>query len=295
MSTGDRTDADAGAIGEFRDDFESVEEECRSFIRSAVRDAGAHEVIVPLSGGLDSTTTATLAVEALGCRSVNGLVLPADPSDDTNIGDAQRAAFELGIDFRTVDIQPVVDALTESMGHDYWLQAALGAPGEWADSGGSADEHQRAVGNATARARMMATYFEANRKGGLVVGTGNRTELSLGYFTKHGDGGADLLPLGHLYKTEVRGLARHLGVPDRIVDKEPTAGLREGQTDADELGATYETIDAVLRKLLDEDTSIDRIATELGVEESLVVRFAEMYRDAAHKRAVPPTPETHVS
>lgn len=253
MSTRDLIYETSRPIGEFRNDFESVTEECCSFLRSVVDDAGTHEVIVPLSGGLDSTTTATLAVEALGCRAVNGLVLPAAASDESNIDDVQRVAFELGIDFRTVNIQPIVDALTESMTQDYWLRAAVGAPGEWADGDDSNDEY------------------------------------------RYGDGGADLHPLGDLYKTEVRRLADHLEVPSRIINKQPTAGLWDAQTDTGELGASYETIDTVLRKLLDEEYSIERTADELGVEESLVAQFAEMYRDAAHKRTTPSTPETYVS
>lgn len=299
MATRDRSNDSRPVIDGFRDDIETVEAECVSFIRSAVDDAGVQGVVVALSGGIDSTTTATLAVEALGKRSVNGLVLPSETSDESNIDDAQRAAFDLGIDFRTVDIQPVVDAVTETMRFDHWFQRAVadGGPGSGRarNSTDSHGEYKRAVGNATARARMLATYFEANLHDRLVLGTGNRTELSLGYFTKYGDGGADILPLGDLYKTEVRRLAEHLDVPERIIDKQPTAGLWDGQTDSDELGASYGTIDAILRKLLDEGCSVSQIAAELGVEENLVVRFAEMYRDAAHKRGTPPTPDTYVS
>lgn len=289
MSTRDRTSGSSRATDEFRDDLDVVEEECVSFIRSAVDHAGVHEVVVALSGGLGSMTTAALAVEALGRRSVNGLVLPSAASDDAKVDDAQRVAFELGIDFRTVNVQPVVDALTEAMRQDDWMKA-FGGPSSANDS----PVDGRAVGNATARARMMAAYFEANRHGRLVLGTNNRTELSLGYVTKYGDGGADLLPLGDLYKTEVRRLAEHLDVPEGIIDKRPTAGRWEAEIDATELGTSYETIDAILQRLLDSGYSIERTAAELGIEEDLVVQFAELYRDAAHKRATPPTPETYV-
>ncbi|QLD85636.1 NAD(+) synthase [Natronomonas halophila] len=299
MATRDRANDSRPVIDGFRDDIETVEEECVSFIRSAVDDAGVQEVVVALSGGIDSTTAATLAVEALGRRSVNGLVLPSETSDESNIDDAQRAAFDLGIDFRTVDIQPVVDTLAETMSSDHWFERAVADGGPASvhseDTTNPNGEYRRAVGNATARARMMATYFEANLHDRLVLGTGNRTELALGYFTKYGDGGVDILPLGDLYKTEVRRLAEHLDVPERIIDKQPTAGLWDGQTDTDELGASYGTIDAILRKLFDEGCSVAQTAAELGVEEDLVVRFAEMYRDAAHKRATPPTPDTYVS
>lgn len=295
---------DHGAVHEpdaFRRDVETIEEECTSFVGSVVEAAGADGVVVALSGGIDSTTAASVAVEALGPESVYGLVIPADASDDANVRDAQEAAFELGISFRTVDVQPVVDALTESMSQEYWLRqmAALSFGSSdsvrLCDPIEERDGYTEAVGNATARARMMATYFEANLRGRLVLGTGNRTELSLGYFTKYGDGGVDLLPLGDLYKTEVRRLAEHLGVPEAIVEKPPTAGLWAGQTDADELGAPYETIDAVLRKLVDEGCGVQRTAAELGVDPELVAEYEAMYREAAHKRDVPPTPGTHFS
>lgn len=298
MSTGDlHHEASPTTVG-FREDIAAAEAECRSFIRSFVEDAGIDEAVVALSGGLDSTVTATLAVEALGPTSVKGLVLPADGSDESNVCDAQGVAFALGIDFRTVDVQPVVDSLVETMSHDYWLQGVFPSPLGLSPRPRGADgdeDYRKAVGNATARARMMAVYFEANLHDRLVVGTGNRTERLLGYVTKYGDGGVDCLPLGGLYKTEVRRLARHLDVPDRIVGKEPTAGLWAGQTDAGELGASYETIDAILRKLIDEQCSIERTAAVLDIEEELVAEFSEMYRDAAHKRRTPPTPETYFS
>lgn len=295
---------DHGVVQEpdtFRTDVETMEQECTAFVSSVVEDAGADGVVVALSGGIDSTTAASVAVEALGADSVYGLVIPADASDESNIADAQDVAFELGISFRTVDVQPVVDALTDTMAQEYWLRqmAALsfgsGEAVQLCDPIEDRDGYTEAVGNATARARMMATYFEANLRDRLVLGTGNRTELSLGYFTKYGDGGVDLLPLGDLYKTEVRRLARHLDIPENIIEKQPTAGLWEGQTDADELGAPYETIDAVLRKLVDEGCGVERTAAELDLDPELVAEYEEMYRAAAHKRDVPPTPGTHFS
>lgn len=285
----------------FREDAAELERECGAFVHSVVEAADADGVVVAMSGGIDSTTAATLAAEALGPGSVYGLILPAAPNDTSNLYDAQRAAFDLGIQFRTVDVQPVVDALTDAMDQEYWLQQAAAVVAAGADADvtlcdpiGLADGYDEAVGNATARARMMATYFEANLRDRLVLGTGNRSELLLGYFTKYGDGGVDLLPLGGLYKTEVRRLATHLGVPTEIVEKEPTAGLWEGQTDAEELGASYETIDAVLRKLVDEDCGVERTAAELDVDRDLVCRFDSMRRRAEHKRRLPPTPATYV-
>lgn len=299
MATRERTRSPDEETDESDDDVERIAERCERFLRHAVEDADADGVVVGLSGGIDSTTAAAVAVEALGRERVYGLVLPADPSSPENVRDAQQQAYELGIDFRTVDVQSVVDRLTESMTRDLHLPAVGG--------GGSPElprvpirmavttdgPIEQTVGNAIARVRMLALYFEANLRDRLVLGTGNRTEIALGYFTKYGDGGVDLQPLGDLYKTEVRALARHLGVPDEIVRKQPTAGLWEGQTDADELGAGYETIDAVLRRLVDGDESCTEIARSLDVDVELVETYAEMYADAAHKRETPPTPRTY--
>lgn len=287
MATRNRAYGGSRAVDEFHDDTEAMKEACSSFLRSALDHAGVYEVVVPLYGDVASTTTAALAADALGERSVSGLVLPAAASDDEAVDDAQRAAFDLGIDFRTVDIEPVVEALTEATSEEYWLQQALGAP---ALERHAHERHHEAVAEATERVRMAATYVEATHTDALVLGSGTRTALSLGQLTKYGDGAADLLPLGDLYATEVRRLADHLGVPERVME----APARDRcDVPADGLDASREVVDAVLRKLLDDGRSIGRIATELGVDEALVVRLAEAYRDAAHKRTTPPTPATY--
>lgn len=137
---------------------------------------------------------------------------------------------------------------------------------------------------------MMVAYFEANVSNRLVLGTGNRTELLLGYFTKYGDGATDLLPIGDLYKTQVRAVARPLDVSESIIEKQPTAGLWDGQSNESELGAPYETIDTILRYVIDEEWAVERLATELAVDTEQIERFRRMYRTAAHKRQMPPTP-----
>lgn len=299
MSTRERTPSSPEKKDQSHDDIETVANQCKTFIQHVVDAAAADGVVVGLSGGIDSTTAAALAVDALGRERVYGLVLPADPSSPENIRDAQEQAYELGINFRTVDVQAVVDRLTETMTQDLPLPQI--------DDGYSVNEprvpirvsvdtdgaYKHTVGNAIARVRMLTLYFEANLRNRLVLGTGNRTEIALGYFTKYGDGGVDLQPLGDLYKTEVRTLARHLGVSDEIVDKQPTAGLWKEQTDADELGAGYETIDSILRRLIDGDKSSKEIARTLDVDVEFVETYAEMYEGAAHKRGGPPTPRTH--
>jgi len=254
------------------DDLDAVRSEVVSFVKDSVTKASARGVVVGLSGGIDSTLTATLAVQALGSDRVLGLGLPAREPDDS-VQEARTMAEGLGIEFRECDLRPLVDLFEDHV-----------AP-EVAPTGG-----RTAVGNVVARLRMAALYYAANARSLLVCGTANRSELLLGYFTKFGDGAADLFPLGDLYKTEVRALASHIGVPRRIVAKEPTADMWIGQTDADEIGARYETVDPVLRLLVDRSERVETAVAELDIDPTVAERVAEMYVDSLHKRAVPPTP-----
>ncbi len=274
-------------------------EETTEFVSTVVDDAGADGVVVALSGGIDSSTAATLAVRALGPESVYGLVLPSAATDRDNMKDAQQLAFSLDINFRTVDVQPLVDWFESAVVYGYGER--FGNPPTTQPRFSAADpidepvSYKRHLGNAVARLRMAMAYFEANSRNRLVLGTGNRTELLLGYFTKFGDGGVDLLPLGDYYKTEVRELARALEVPEPIVEKQPTAGLWEGQTDEAELGARYPTVDAVLRRLVDDGMGVDAVVEAVDADREVVEDVAEMYRTSVHKRTPPPRPSTYAS
>ena len=270
-----------------------------AFVDRVVADAGADGVVVCLSGGIDSTVAATLAVEALGSDAVTGLLLPADATDDGDERDARAVANSLEIDHCTLPVQPHLDGLLSSIvGEQLELSidvspqiTSTATPAQTFPSARSA--HRRAIGNAAARLRMTTAYFVANVTDRLVLGTGNRTERLLGYSTKYGDGGVDLLPIGDRYKTEVRQLARSLDVPDRIVEKPPTAGLWADQTDEAELGAPYELIEAILRALVDDGASVAATARRLDVDRDLVAQFDRRYRDSAHKRRPVPTPSSY--
>jgi len=247
----------------------------RTFLDDAVAAANADGVVVNMSGGLDSTVTAALAVEALGADRVYGLILPCNKIGAPHARDAEALADALGIEHDTVHLQPL------------FAQFGAVAP----DRFDLHDEPTRS-GNAIARLRMAMAYLAANATGRLVCGTTNRSEHLLGYVTKHGDGAADLLPLGHLYKTDVRALADELDVPEFVVEKPPTAGFLPGQRDADELGAPYDVIDAVLQlgvdRGLDAETIADRLAGD--VDEETVADLLARHRVSAHKRTMPPMP-----
>jgi NAD+ synthase len=261
-------------------ELEAHREQITDFIATQFEAAGADTAVIALSGGIDSTLTAHLAVEALGSDSVYGLVLPTEVNRAENMSDAERVAADLlDIDYDVVEIGPVVDAIVEA------------APGTDAAEAPADEAERLAVGNTRARVRSVFNYFVANRDGGLVLGTGNKSEALVGYFTKYGDGAVDCLPIANLYKQQVRQLARHVGVPEDLASKTASAELWADQTDEEELGVGYDTLDAVLALHVDGPLSVSATARHLDVEEGLVERVREMYERSAHKRAFPPGPE----
>jgi NAD+ synthase len=256
-------------------ELDTLREDLLAFLRRRVEDADAEGVVVCMSGGIDSTLAAHLCVEALGPERVTALVLPCHLTDAVNTLDAHSTARSLGIEPTMIQLQPLLDMFED-----------LVAP--------AIDQSvdRVAIGNAIARLRMAIAYYAANMTGRLVCGTSNRTELLLGYFTKYGDGAADIRPLAGLYKTEVRALARHVGVSGNIIKKTSTAEFWHGQTDENELGAPYGLLDVLLYSLIDEDLGIDGTVAELGIDTEIVREYAEQYLEAEHKRGRVPAPET---
>jgi NAD+ synthase len=248
-------------------------------IRARVNNAGATGVVVAMSGGIDSTVTAALAVEAVGSDRVLALGLPCHKADRTHVNEARTIAEGLGIEFHERQLQPLLTAFEETFAADF-DPAPTSRP----------NERNQAIGNVIARLRMVCTYYAANRRSRLVLGTANRSELLLGYFTKYGDGAADTYPIGDLYKTEVRALATRLGIPRRIIGKEPTAGFWADQTDATELGATYDVIDPLLRRLVDEGDSVEEAIATLDIDPDTACDLASLFAETAHKRTTPRTP-----
>lgn len=251
-------------------DVQDARQRIEGFLQDYLEESNAEGYVVGVSGGLDSAVTLKMAVEAVGTDTVTGLVMPGEPSVEENMEDARELCEHLDVDYHTIDIEPVVDELVDALPSE---------PGKVAE------------GNARVRTRMVLQYLFANEEGLLVLGSSNRTETLLGYFTKHGDGAADVKPLADLYKTEVRELARELGLPDTFVDKKPTAGMWEGQTDEKELGADYMTIDTILRLLAEEGRAVEEIVVETGIDRETVENVAKRYRESGHKRELAPFPE----
>ena len=263
-----------------------------TFIESAIDRAGTERAVVGLSGGIDSTVTATLATIALGSDRVTGLIMPGHATHPDDLEDARQVAEELVIDTQEIDVGPIVDTVVRSI-------SGNSVPAGDARTGRGGTIHvptkprtdvTLARGNVAARVRMLLAYYEANTTDALVVGTGNYTELQVGYFTKYGDGGVDILPLGECYKYEVRQLARALEVRSAVIQKPSTAGLRPGQTDEGDLGATYDNIDTILWNLEHSQVTQAAIADAVGVSVDVVADIQERVEQAAHTRSLPPTP-----
>ena len=228
------------------------------WLRKEVQAAGCRGLVFGLSGGVDSSVVAVLAKRA--CRDQHlGVIMPihSDPGDK---GDALLLVEQFQLNYVDVDLSRVFDAFLETLGE--------GAHG--------AAKNNLPINNIKPRLRMATVYYHAARQRFLVAGTGNRSELTVGYFTKYGDGGVDLLPLGHLVKHEVRELAEHLGVPRSIIEKPPSAGMWEGQTDENELGFSYEELD----RYLDEGMGSEKVSG----------RIEELRRSNAHKLRIPKMP-----
>ena len=244
------------------------------WLRQRLTAASARGFVVGLSGGLDSAVVARLC-QLAAPGHVTAAIMPckSDPRDES---DAVQVADQFNLPVVRIDLEPAHDALIDEL---RGALARLETDGDTSTRGDDGDAARVALGNVRPRLRMTALYFIANSLEYLVAGTGNRSELMIGYFTKHGDGGVDVLPIGHLLKADVRGLAASLDVPRSIIDKPASAGLWLGQTDEAEIGFRY--------------SELERYLTEgpEGVSPALALRIERMIRSTEHKRALPPTPE----
>ena len=251
-------------------DAESVTWFITNFIRDYVSSVGARGLVIGLSGGLDSSAAAFLAVRALGPNRVIGLIMPEEETyDPESIRHAEMVAESLGIKVDHVDITPMLKAFYSSLpAYD------------------PSDDMARA--NLKPRVRMACLYYYANRYGYLVCGTTDKSEAMLGYYTKWGDGAADIEPIMDLFKTQVRQLARYLGVPEEIIRKPSTPGLLPGQTAEGELGLSYDVLDLVLYGL-EHFMDPRQIAEDVGLPLDVVLAVKRRWLENEHKRRVPIT------
>jgi len=246
-------------------DLSSAKRRIASFIKRKVEESMADGAVLGISGGIDSAVTAYLCVEALGSRRVTGLIMPdlrATPDED--VKDARLVASELCIETKEIDVAPIHKSYMKSL-----------------------DPNRLAEGNLRARIRMSLLYYYANSMNRLVVGTGDRSELLLGYFTKYGDGGVDILPIADLYKTEVRRLGEGLGINRRIVAKRSSPRLWPGHIAESEIGMSYEVIDRLFKLRFEEGLEVDEIAGKMKQSQTKLEAILAKYQASEHKRQMP--------
>ena len=248
--------------------YGKVEREILAFIRKEVNGARAAGAVVGLSGGVDSAVVGALLVRALGKSKVVGNLMPASHTPKQDTEDARELARVWGIRTFEVGIDSIFEAFEKSL-------PAL-ANGKIARA------------NVKARIRMVINYYIANSLNMLVAGTGDKSEDEIGFFTKFGDGGVDFLPISHLYKTQVRALGAHLGLPESVVQKPSSPQLWPGHMAADEIPVDYDKLDVILSALFDRKLSPSEAAKEAGVRLKVVRKVLKRHHASAHKRAYPP-------
>jgi NAD+ synthase len=235
----------------------SLADDIAEWIRHQVHGVGLSGAVLGLSGGIDSAVVAGLCARGLGSENVLGVIMPAH-SMQQDAEDAALTARAFGIEHRVVDLSDIYDAYIQLL--------PTGSP--------------LANANLKPRLRMIVLYHHANTMNRMVVGTGNRSELMVGYFTKYGDAGVDLLPLAGIYKWQVRDVAREIGVPQSVIERPPSAGLWEGQTDEEEMGVSYADLDRILDAMSRDE--------EIDVNPHLWDRVESMVQGSEHKRRLPP-------
>jgi len=235
-----------------------------TFIQTRVKDAGAQGVVLGLSGGIDSATSLALAVSSLGSDKVKGLIMPFKESESISL--ALDHANTLNVKTKEYSIASIVNSYKE-VTPSYSSTAS--------------------EGNLHSRVRMSLLYGEAFSSNTLVMGTSNKSELLVGYYTKWGDGASDFLPMGDLYKSQVYALAKDLNIPEAILKRVPTAELWEGQSDEEELGIDYPTLDKILLGL-ERQLSVNEISSNTGISIESISRIDNFIKLSIHKRVFPP-------
>ncbi len=237
----------------------------KRFLSGKLMRAAARGYVVGLSGGIDSALATALAVEAVGADRVLALIMPYRLSSADSVDHARLLAEQLRIEHREVDISPMIDAYFEKIDESSQVRA----------------------GNKMARERMSILFDVSHETETLVLGTSNRSEICLGYTTWYGDSACSLNPIAELYKSEVRLMARHLGIPEPILSKPPSADLWANQTDEGEIGVTYDTIDGILRLVVDQGVKSISELEQHGFAATDVSRVVSMMNRNAFKRRLP--------
>jgi len=249
-----------------KDDAEAI---IKDFIGQKVEECGGNGVVVGLSGGLDSAVVAVLSAQAIGAEKVLCINMLSDSSPPGDLEDSKELTGLFGMELKVLRISEPVAAFTHVL---------------------PSTDRKDLMGNVMARCRMILLFHHANLMGRVVMGAGNKSELLVGYFTKFGDGGSDFLPIGDLYKTEVRELAMRIDIPKHMIEKPPSAGLWTGQTDEGEMGVSYDDLDMILIGF-EMGLPMSNIVAETGLDPQLVERIWNRHLSTVHKRKMPLIPK----
>ena len=247
-----------------KQNYTKIQQNIEMFLKDTVSQNKANGVIFGLSGGIDSVTVAYLCGKIFG-KNALALVMPdstVSPSNET--GDALKVVGELGLDYKLIDIDVIHKRFSNYLEPD-----------------------ELALGNLRARIRANILYYYANLKNLLVLGTSDKSEYLIGYFTKFGDGSADMLPIVSLYKTQLREFAKTIGVPNNIIAKKSSPNLWKGHDAEEEIGVSYEEIDSILYYLIDKKLSVDETIQKTEIARKSVEKIYQMYQNTQHKRILP--------
>jgi len=246
--------------------YDHTEKILTGFLKNETHRIGIKKAVIGLSGGIDSAVSAFLSVKALGNKNVTCILMPYKTSSKDSLTDASNVAKILNVESKVIDISETVDTLIKNIGDKKISNVRKG--------------------NIMARVRMIILYDESAASNSLVIGTSNKTEILLGYSTIFGDSASAINPIGDLYKTHIRGLARHLNVPENIIIKKPSADLWKGQTDENELGFSYDEIDKYLFDKVDERRSAEYLENA-GYEDNFMKRINSLIIRSQFKRLPP--------
>lgn len=248
-------------------DYEQVSAKIGTFLQEQVSINNSYGIILGLSGGIDSTVTAFLCSRVLKEKTLALIMPDSEITPKTETEDALNVVDKLGIDYKLIDIQPLINEYSKYL-----------------------EPNEFAKGNLRARVRTNILYYYANAKNFLVTGSSDKSEYLIGYFTKYGDGAADITPIISLYKTQVKKLAEFLHVPKHIIEKKSSPHLWKEHVAEDEIGNSYEIIDTILYCLFDQDMSIEDTAMETKIGKETIERIFYMYQESKHKREIPVMP-----
>ena len=245
-------------------DYRKIIQSIESFLKNKISQSNASGVIFGLSGGIDSVVVAYLCSNVFK-KNALALIMPDSKiSPKTETQDALKIAGNLGLDYKLLDINLIHNGFSKHL-----------------------EPNETALGNLRARIRANILYYYANAKNYLVVGTSDKSEYLIGYFTKYGDGSSDLMPIASVYKVQVKEIARTLGVPDSIISKKSSPHLWKGHTAEEEIGFSYEAIDSVLYCIVDKKLSLDETTKKTGIDKTSVEKIYQLYKKSQHKRIIP--------